>query len=62
MIVKITPKDWGDHPQPIYTTFNTYVGQMGLEYVIDTIYTVIDKQLFFLSVIKHGMSFEVVKE
>lgn len=58
MIVEVT--SWGDNPQPIHTTFNTYVDQMGLKYVVDTLYSVIDKQKFFLAVIKNGINYRIL--
>lgn len=57
MLVEILPKDWGDSRQPLDIPFSKYIDKMGLKYVIDTVYKVIDEQLFFLAVIKHGISY-----
>lgn len=60
MLVEITSKDFSVNPQPIHITFDTYVAQMGLKYVVDTVYRVIDKQKFFLAIIKHGLNYKIL--
>ena len=59
MFVRIKEKDWENIP--LYLTFDAYVDQIGLRYFSDTVYKVIDKQLFFLSVIKYGFEFTELK-
>jgi hypothetical protein len=58
MCVIIYSKGWGDHPQSLYENYATYVKNVGLEFITNTLFKVIDKQLFFLSVIKYGISYE----
>jgi len=58
MLVKIYPSGWGDGDDDYVMTFKRFLSRIGLVYVSDTIYKVIDEQLFFLSVIKHGIKFE----
>lgn len=53
MIIQINPIDWGETPK------NTILlKDMGLEYNVPTLYKVIDKQLFFLTVIKYGITYK----
>lgn len=56
MFVRIKEKDWENIP--LYLTFDAYVHEIGLRYSSDTVYKVIDKKLFFLSVIKYGLEFK----
>lgn len=57
MCVIISAKAWGDL-QPLHKTYPTYVKDMGLEFITNTLFKVIDEQLFFLSVIKYGIIYE----
>ena len=57
MCVIISAKGWGDNPR-LHKTYPTYVKDMGLEFITSTLFKVIDEQLFFLSVIKYGITYE----
>jgi hypothetical protein len=57
MCVIIYSKGWGDL-QPLHIHYPAYVKYMGLEFITSTLFKVIDEQLFFLSVIKYGITYE----
>ena len=60
MIVIIKEKDWGDIPLNNDIFYYEYVNEFGLDYMKYHHYKVIDKQLFFLSVIKHGIGYQEI--
>jgi hypothetical protein len=62
MIVKIDPNDWGDAPYPDHISVYEFCNRLGLDYIKYKHFKVIDEKLFFLSVIKYGISHEEVKD
>ena len=58
MCVIVYSKGWGSNPQPLHKTYSTYVKDMGLEFITNTLFKVIDEKLFFVSVIKYGITYE----
>lgn len=58
MCVIIYAIDWGTGSVPLHKTYPTYIKQMGLEIITNSLFKVIDEQLFFLSVIKYGIDYK----
>jgi hypothetical protein len=62
MIVRIKANDWGDAPKTHDNSYYEYLNGFGLDFINHVNFKVIDKKLFFLSVIKYGISHEEVTD
>jgi hypothetical protein len=61
MIVYINSKGWGDSPKTHDNSYYEFLNGFGLDFINHYNFKVIDEKLFFLSVIKYGISYEEVK-
>lgn len=61
MIIRIPPDKWGI---PRVELINYDEKKFGLMYITNSrgLFEVIDKELFFLSIIKYGMEYEEIKQ